>query len=58
MEGIRTEVRSFPLPLRGMSELYQAQSAAMFEWVYNTKWITGEFVRALLGLRVVTNPVT
>jgi hypothetical protein len=36
----------------------RAQYAAVFEWVYNTKRITGEFVRALLGLRVVTNPGT
>jgi hypothetical protein len=34
----------------------ETRDAAVFEWVYNTKRITGEFVRALLGLRVVTNP--
>jgi hypothetical protein len=49
-------VRTFLAPFRGVSEWYQAQYAAVFEWVYNTKRITGEFVRALLGLRVVTNP--
>jgi hypothetical protein len=32
--------------------------SAVFEWVYDTKWITGEFVRTLFGLRVVTNPGT
>ena len=45
-----------PAPFRGVSKWYQAQYEAVFEWVYNTKRITGEFVRALLGLRVVTNP--
>jgi hypothetical protein len=41
-----------------VSKWYQAQSAAVFEWGYHTKRITGEFVRALVGLRVVTNPGT
>ena len=58
MEGIWTGVRIFLAPFRGVSKWYQAQYAAVFEWVYNTKRITGEFVRALLGLLVVTNPST
>src|SRR5262249_51612808 len=58
MEGIWTGGRIFLAPFRGVSKWYQAQSAAVFEWVYNTKRFTGEFVRALLGLRVVTNPGT
>ena len=55
-EEIWTGVRIFLAPFRGVSKWYRAQYAAVFEWVYNTKRITGEFVRALLGLRVVTNP--
>ena len=57
-EGIWTGVRIFLAPFRGVSTWYQARLAAVFEWVYNTKRITGEFVRALLGLRVVANPGT
>jgi hypothetical protein len=49
MEGIWTGVRIFLAPFRGVSKWYQAQYAAVFEWVYNTKRITGEFVRALLA---------
>ena len=48
----------FLAPFRGVSKWYQAPYAAVFEWVYSTKRITGQFVRALLGLRVVTNPST
>ena len=58
MEGIWTGVRIFLAPFRGVSKWYQAQYAAVFAWVYNTKRITGEFVRALLGLRIVANPGT
>ena len=58
MEGIWTGVRIFLAPFRGVSKCYQTQYAAVFEWVYNTKRVTGEFVRALLGLRVVTNSGT
>jgi transposase-like protein len=58
MEGIWTGVRIFLAAFRGVSKWYQAQYAAVFEWMYNTKRITGEFVRALVGLRVVTNPGT
>ena len=58
MEGIRTGVRIFLAPLRGVSKCYQAQYTATFGWVCNTRRITGESVRALLGLRVVTNPGT
>jgi hypothetical protein len=49
MEGIWTGLRIFLAPFRVVSKWYQAQYAAAFEWVYNTKRITGEFVRALLG---------
>jgi hypothetical protein len=42
--------------LRPAKRCYQAQYATVFEWVYNTKRISGELVRILIGLRVVTNP--
>ena len=58
LEGIWTGVRIFLAAFRGVSKWYQAQYAAVFEWMYNAKRITGEFVRALVGLRVVTNPGT
>jgi hypothetical protein len=41
-----------------LSKWYQAQYAAIFEWVYNTERIIREYVRALIGLPVVTNPGT
>jgi hypothetical protein len=58
MEGIWTGVRIFLAPIRGVSKWCQAQCAASFECAYDTKRITGGFVRALLGLRVDTNPGT
>jgi hypothetical protein len=58
MEEIWTGVRIFLGALRRREQVVRGEYAAVFEWVYNTKRITGEFVRALLGLRIVTNPGT
>jgi transposase-like protein len=58
MEGIWTGVRIFLAPFRGVSKWYEAQYAAVFEWVHNTKRVTSEFIRALVGLRVITNQGT
>jgi transposase-like protein len=58
MEGIWTGVRIFLAPFRGVSKWYQAQYAAVFEWAHNTKRVTGEFIRAMVGARTVTNAGT
>lgn len=58
MEGIWTGVRIFLAPFRGVSKWYLAQYAAVFEWVYNTKRVTGEFIRAMVGTSIVTNAGT
>lgn len=58
LEGIWTGVRIFLAPFRGVSKWYEAQYAAVFEWAHNFKRVTGEFIRALAGLQVVTNPGT
>ena len=58
MEGIWTGVRIFLAPFRGVSKWYQEQYAAVFEWAHNIKRVTGAFVRALVGARVITNPGT
>ena len=55
MEGIWTGVRIFLAPFRGVSKWYEEQYAAIFEWVHNTKRVAGEFIRALAGVRTVTN---
>src|SRR5262249_32185865 len=48
LEGIGTGLRNFIRAFRGVSKHYLAQYAAAFEWAYNTKAVTGEWVRALL----------
>jgi transposase-like protein len=58
MEGIWTGVRIFLAPFRGVSKWYLAQYAAVFQWAYNTKHVTGEFIRALVNAQAVTNPGT
>ena len=55
IEGIWTGVRIFLAAFRGVSKWYLAQYAAVFEWTYNTKRVTGEFVRALLNAPAFTN---
>jgi transposase len=58
LEGLWSGVRIFLAPFRGISKWYQAQYVAVFEWGHNLKRVTGEFIRALVGLQVVTNPGT
>ena len=40
---------------RGVNKTYLAQYVAIFLWSYNTKTVTDEFLRALLGVRGVTD---
>ena len=41
-------------PLRGVNKKYLHQYVAIFEWSYNVKRATPEFLRALLGVRRTT----
>jgi hypothetical protein len=50
-EGIWTGVRNFLRPFRGVSKWYLAQYQAIFQWGYNIKSVTDEFLRILLGVR-------
>jgi transposase len=49
-EGIWTGLRNFLRPFRGVNKIYLYQYVVIFEWGYNLKRVTGEFIRALLGL--------
>jgi transposase len=49
MEGTWTGLRNFLRPFRGVSKWYLAQYEAIFQWGYNIKSVTDEFLRILLG---------
>jgi transposase-like protein len=49
-EGIWTGLRNFLRPFRGVNKVYLHQYAAIFEWGLNIKRVTGEFIRALVGI--------
>ena len=50
LEGLWTGLRTFLRPFRGVHKKYLSQYVAMFEWAYNVKRVTSQFIRALLGL--------
>ena len=50
MEGTWTGLRNFLRPFRGVHKKYLYQYVAMFEWIYNVKRVTTQFIRALLGI--------
>ena len=54
-EGIWTGVRNFLRRFRGVSKWYLAQYQAIFQWGYNIKSVTDEFLRTLLGNRSSTS---
>jgi transposase len=54
-EGIWTGLRNFVRMFRGVSKKYLHQYVAIYEWGYNLKEATVEFLRALLGVRNPTN---
>jgi hypothetical protein len=58
MEGHRSGPRAYLRPFRGVSEWYRDQYVAVFQWGSNIKRVTGEFVRALLGMRPGTSPAS
>jgi transposase len=51
LEGIWTGLRNYLRMFRGVNKVYLAQYVAIFLWSYNTKTVTDEFLRALLGVR-------
>lgn len=48
-------VRNFLRPFRGVNKWYLEQYVAMCEWAYYVREATSDFLRALLGIKVVTN---
>lgn len=56
LEGIGTGLRNDLRPFRGVNKGYLAQDVAMFQWAYNTKTVTTEFLRILLGRSTGTDP--
>jgi transposase-like protein len=58
MEGIRTGLRNFLRPFRGVDKEYLERYVIMFEWSYNLKAVTDEFLRILLGATGTTELVT
>jgi transposase len=53
-EGLWTGLRDFLRTFRGVSKKYLYQYVAIFEWGYNVKRVTPEFIRAVLGLPITT----
>jgi hypothetical protein len=51
LEGLGTGVRNFLRPFRGVSKWFLAQYVAIFQWGYNLKSVSDEFLRVLLGGR-------
>ena len=47
-EGAWTGAQNFLRPFRGVHKKYLALYMAMFEWEYNLKWTTPDFLRALM----------
>ena len=54
LEGLWAGMRNFLRPFRGVNKEYLYQYVAMFEWGYNVKRATPEFLWALLGVRSAT----
>lgn len=58
MEGIWTGLRNFLRPFRGVNKVYLEQYAIMFEWSFNLKAVTDEFLRIMVGSNATTELVT
>ena len=50
LEGLWTGLRNFLRPFRGVHKKYLHQYVAMFQWSYNVKRATPQFIRAMLGV--------
>jgi transposase len=55
LEGIWTGLRNHLRIFRGVNKEYLHQYVANFEWAYNAKRATPEFLRALLGIKPSTS---
>jgi transposase len=55
MEGLWTGLRNYLRPFRGVNKWFLGQYVAMFEWSYNIKEATSDFLRALLGIKGLIN---
>jgi transposase-like protein len=51
LEGMWTGLRNYLRIFRGVNKEYLQQYVAIFEWSYNVKSATPEFLRALLGIK-------
>ena len=54
LEGLWTGLRNFLRQFRGVSKHYLKQYVAIFQWAYNLKRVTVEFLRSLLWGRRLT----
>ncbi|WP_422929681.1 transposase [Singulisphaera sp. PoT] len=55
LEGNWTGLRNFLRPFRGVNKEYLRQYVAIYQWSYNIKRVSGEFIRALLGVKGSTS---
>jgi transposase len=53
LEGIWTGLRNYLRPFRGVSKWSLPCYVAMFEWSYNLKEVTDDYLRILLGTKLV-----
>ena len=54
LEGLWTGLRNFLRPFRGVSKWFLDEYVGIFVWGHTLKTVTGEFLRALFGLRLTT----
>ena len=54
LEGIWTGLRNYLRMFRGVSKHFLGQYVAMFQWSYNIKTVTDDFLRTLLGISAFT----
>jgi transposase len=58
LEGIWTGLGNFLRPFRGVNKIYLEQYVIIFQWSYNIKVVTDEFLRVMLGCPLTTKLVT
>jgi transposase len=55
LEGIWTGLRNFLRPFRGVSKWHLEEYVAIFQWGFLCKVVGSDLIRALCGLRPITN---
>ena len=58
LEGIWTGLRNFLRPFRGVNKVYLEQYVIIFEWSYNLKVVTDEFLPGTARMPGATKLVT